>query len=146
MSSSSYPAIIDVTKSSFCGHKKTESGNTNLLEDGSINPVEMNSELLSNSNLPSIQPSRDGRRNIILKGVGGALLVILANLIILGNNVLIKEYMIDYVDMILLRSTVQLLILGTVIKIQGKLWQHFTHYLFFVLKHFIFLFTNKLPF
>ena len=123
MSSTSYPAIIEISKTSFYGHKKTESGNTNLLEqDVSINPVEMNSELVSsNTDLSRAQTLQDGRTNIILKGVGGVVLVIIANLIILGNNILIKEYGIDYVDMILLRSTVQLIILGAVIKLQGNI-------------------------
>ena len=120
MFSSPYPAIIEVTKSSLYHHRKTESGNTVLLEDGCVNPVEKNSELISNTAMPSSQIAQNGRRKIILKGVGGVLLVILANLIILGNNVLIKEYGVDYVDMILLRSTVQLLILGAATKIQGR--------------------------
>ena len=123
MSASAYPAIIEISKTSFYGHKKTDSGNKNLLEqDVSINPVEKNSELgSSNLDLSRTQTLQDGRTNVILKGVGGVVLVIIANLIILGNNVLIKEYGIDYVDMILLRSTVQLLILGVVIKLQGNI-------------------------
>lgn len=82
----------------------------------------MNGELgLTNIDVSGTQPLQDGRKNIICYGVGGIVLVIIANLIILGNNILIKEYGIDYVDMILLRSTVQLLTLGSVIKIQGNI-------------------------
>ena len=81
----------------------------------------MNSELGQSSNdVIRSQTLQDGRTNIILYGVGGIVLVVVANLIILGNNVLIKEYGIDYVDTILLRSSVQLLILGAVIKFQGN--------------------------
>ena len=122
MAVSIYPAVIEISKYTLHGHKKTDSGTPILLDpEASINPVEMNSELGQSSNdVIRSQTLQDGRTNIILYGVGGIVLVVVANLIILGNNVLIKEYGIDYVDMILLRSTVQLLILGAVIKFQGN--------------------------
>ena len=122
MAVSIYPAVIEISKYTLHGHKKTDSGTPILLDpEASINPVEMNSELGQSSNdVIRSQTIQDGRTNIILYGVGGIVLVVVANLIILGNNVLIKEYGIDYVDMILLRSSVQLLILGAVIKFQGN--------------------------
>ena len=64
-------------------------------------------------------PFEKGRRKVICFGIIGILLIVIANLIILGNNVLIKEFGIDYVDMIILRSTIQLIILGIVIKLKG---------------------------
>ena len=110
------------------GHKNGKNGNTwGLLEEGSIHPVEMNSELGLTTNSHQCHTewpaplTEDGRTKIIWKGVGGVVLVIVANLIILGNNVLIKHYEIDYVDMILLRSTVQIIILGIVVKSKGKI-------------------------
>ena len=60
-----------------------------------------------------------GKRRYICFGIIGILLIVIANLIILGNNVLIKEFGIDYVDMIMIRSTIQLIILGIVIKLKG---------------------------
>ena len=117
-----YPAVIEISKSTFYVHKKTDSGTPilGLDQEASANPVDMNSELGASSiDLSRSVSLQDGRTNIICYGVGGIVLVVVANLIILGNNVLIKEYGIDYVDMILLRSTVQLLILGALIKMQG---------------------------
>ena len=64
-------------------------------------------------------PFEKGRRIDICFGIIGILLIVIANLIILGNNVLIKEFGIDYVDMIMIRSTIQLIILGIVIKLKG---------------------------
>ena len=123
MSSSFYPAVIEIPK--FQSHKKTDSGEVLIDPEVSINPVGMNSELgyssINITRTQSITP-QDDRKRVICYGVGGIFLVVIANLIILGNNVLIKEYGIDYVDIILLRSTVQLLVLGAVIKIQGKIY------------------------
>ena len=131
MSNTFYPAVIEIPKTVFQTHKKTDSGEVLIDSEVSINPVGMNSELgysSINTSSAKIKLPRDERRSVICYGIGGIVLVVIANLIILGNNVLIKTYEIDYVDMILLRSTVQLLILGAVIKIQGTFYEFYLKY------------------
>ena len=81
----------------------------------------LDSEYLSNdTDLPDSDPLKNGRRKLVYSGLTGIAMVLVANLIILGNNVLIKEFGIDYVDMILLRSVVQLTTLGFLLKLKGN--------------------------
>ena len=81
----------------------------------------VDSEKLSNdTDLSESNHLKHGRRKMVFSGLAGIALVLVANLIILGNNVLIKEFGIDYVDMILLRSVVQLTILGFLLKLKGN--------------------------
>ena len=83
-------------------------------------------QILDSGNLPNdtdlsqSDPLKYGRRKLVCSGLTGIALVLVANLIILGNNVLIKEFGIDYVDMILLRSVVQLTTLGFLLKLKGN--------------------------
>ena len=81
----------------------------------------IDSEYLSNdTDLSESDPLKHGKRKLVYSGLSGIALVLVANLIILGNNVLIKEFGIDYVDMILLRSVVQLTTLGFLLKFKGN--------------------------
>ena len=102
--------------------KENESKEQNSMsEEPTLNSFVLDSDVtIKSSFLSKYIPYEKGRTKVICFGIIGILLVLIANLIILGNNVLIKQFGIDYVDMIILRSTVQLIILGLVIKIKGK--------------------------
>ena len=88
-----------------------------LLDQGSINPVETNSGQESMRNIAHGHTKWD----IIRKGLGAVALFSFASIIALGNDILINQYKIDYADMLLLRSGVQIVILGIVVKGQGKI-------------------------
>ena len=112
---------MEVSNNNLNCHKKCKSeqilrSETESLKDSSIDSGSIQKQTV----LPKSSLFEGEKTKVICYGITGIILVVIANLIILGNNVLIKEYGIDYVDMILLRSAVQLLTLGLVIKMKGN--------------------------
>ena len=88
-----------------------------LLGPGSINPLQTSGGKGSMGNIAHGHTKWD----IIRKGVGAVTLLIFASSIVFANDLIISKYGIDYADMLLLRSAVQIVILGIVLKCQGKI-------------------------
>ena len=112
---------MDTSKNNLSCQKELKSGQILISEKESIKSNGLDGDfILQDTELSTSSPFKCERTEVICFGITGIILIVIANLIILGNNVVIKEYGIDYVDMILLRSAVQLLTLGMVIKMKGN--------------------------